>query len=144
MEALLKRMGHEEEPVKALRYAATGKRKCAVARVCLTPGEGKVVVNGRPYEAFFPRSTWQLLVLQPFDLTETRGKYDVIVNVAGGGLSGQAGAVRHGITKSLLAISPAFRSVLKKMGLITRDPRVKERKKYGQKGARKRFQYSKR
>jgi small subunit ribosomal protein S9 len=144
MESLLKRIGREEEPVAALRYTATGKRKCAVARVCLTPGEGKVVVNGRPYEAFFPRSTWQLLVLQPFEVTETRGKYDVTIKVAGGGLSGQAGAVRHGITKSLLEVSDAFRPALKKMGLITRDPRVKERKKYGQKGARKRFQYSKR
>jgi len=144
MEALLKRAGMGEMPVERLRYPATGKRKSAVARVCLTPGEGEISVNGRSYTAFFPRSTWQLLVLQPFEVTETRGKYDVTANVAGGGLSGQAGAVRHGIAKSLIAISPAFRSALKKMGLVTRDPRVKERKKYGQKGARKRFQYSKR
>ncbi len=124
--------------------AATGKRKCAVARVRLTPGEGKVVVNGRAFNEFFPREVWQMVVLRPFVITETSGQYDTAVSVHGGGISGQASAIRHGIAKALEEMTPPLRTKLKKAGLLTRDPRVKERKKYGQKGARRRFQFSKR
>ncbi len=125
-------------------HAATGKRKSAVARVRVTAGAGKIVINGRAFNDFFPRQAWQAVVLQPFVVTETEGKYDTIVNVFGGGVSGQADAVRHGISKALEEIAPPLRTRLKKAGFLTRDPRVKERKKYGQKGARKRFQFSKR
>ncbi len=126
------------------RYYATGKRKNAVARVWLMPGEGKVTVNGKPSDEYFPRQAWKFLVLQPFQVTETVGKYNTVANVHGGGLTGQAGALRHGISKALLEVSPTLRPPLKKEGLLTRDSRMKERKKYGQKGARKRFQFSKR
>ncbi len=125
-------------------HFATGKRKNAVARVRVASGAGKVIVNGRLFGDFFPRQTLQAVVLQPFRVTATEGKYDTIVNVSGGGIGGQAGAIRHGISKALEEIAPPLRAQLKKAGLLTRDPRVKERKKYGQKGARKRFQYSKR
>jgi small subunit ribosomal protein S9 len=128
----------------AIRYFATGKRKNATARVWLEPGEGKVMINGKPSDEYFPRQAWRYLVLQPFQITETIGKYNAFASVFGGGLSGQAGAIRHGISKALLAVLPQLRVRLKKEGLLTRDPRSKERKKYGQKGARKRFQYSKR
>jgi len=124
--------------------AATGKRKCAVARVRLTPGDGKVVINGRAFGDFFSRQVWQAVVLRPFVITETSGQYDTAVNVHGGGISGQASAIRHGIAKALEEMTPPLRTKLKKAGLLTRDPRVKERKKYGQKGARRRFQFSKR
>jgi len=125
-------------------HAATGKRKCAVARVRLTPGDGKVVVNGRAFNDFFSRRVWQAVVLRPFVITETSGQYDTTVAVHGGGISGQASAIRHGIAKALEEMVPPLRTKLKKAGLLTRDPRVKERKKYGQKGARRRFQFSKR
>ncbi len=128
----------------ATRYFATGKRKNAVARVYLEPGEGKILVNGRPSDEYFPRQAWKYLLIQPFQLTETVGRYNAVATVHGGGLTGQAGALRHGISKALLEAIPQSRTALKKEGLLTRDPRVKERKKYGQKGARKRFQYSKR
>lgn len=128
----------------AIRYFATGKRKNAVARVWLEPGDGKVIVNGRPSNEYFPRRAWKYLIEQAFQVTETVGRYDTVANVHGGGLTGQAGAVRHGISKALLEAAPQLRVRLKKEGLLTRDSRVKERKKYGQKGARKRFQYSKR
>ena len=127
-----------------IAQAATGKRKCAVARVRLAPGDGKVVINGRAFNDFFSRQVWQAVVLQPFVVTETSGQYDAAVNVHGGGISGQASAIRHGISKALEEMVPSLRTKLKKAGLLTRDPRVKERKKYGQKGARRRFQYSKR
>ena len=126
------------------RYAATGKRKNAVAKVYLEPGEGKIVINDRTFQEYFPRGTWRAFVEQPFVVTETIGKFNVEASLFGGGLTGQAGALRHGIAKVLLQVSPQWREKLKKEGLLTRDPRVKERKKYGQKGARKRFQYSKR
>jgi|SRR5579863_10251 len=126
------------------RLAATGKRKNAVAKVFLEPGEGRIVVNDRPVQEYFPREAWRATVQQPFVLTETSGRFNVVATLFGGGLSGQAGALRHGIAKVLLLVSPQFREKLKKEGLLTRDPRIKERKKYGQKGARKRFQYSKR
>jgi len=125
-------------------YIATGKRKQAIARVQLEPGEGKIVINGRPSDEYFPRHAWQFLLQQPFQITETVGQYNTRVNVKGGGLTGQAGAVRHGISKALLELTPDLRGSLKKEGLLTRDPRVKERKKCGQPGARKKFQYSKR
>ena len=125
-------------------YIATGKRKQAIARVRLEPGEGKIVINGRPSDEYFPRHAWQFLLQQPFQVTETVGQYDTRVNVKGGGLTGQAGAVRHGISKALLELVPDLRGSLKKEGLLTRDARVKERKKPGQPGARKKFQYSKR
>jgi small subunit ribosomal protein S9 len=126
------------------RYYATGKRKTTVARVWLKTGEGMVEVNKRAFDNYFPRETMRMGILQPFELTKTMRQFDVYVNVKGGGISGQAGAVRHGISKALLLYNEKFRDVLKKAGFITRDPRIKERKKYGQRGARARFQYSKR
>jgi small subunit ribosomal protein S9 len=115
-----------------------------VARVYLRPGSGDIKVNRRTFENYFPNETLQMIIRQPLKLTETVGKFDILVNVDGGGSAGQAGAVRHGITRALLEYNPDFRGSLKKAGLVTRDPRKKERKKYGQKGARKRFQFSKR
>jgi len=126
------------------KHYATGKRKTAVARVWLEPGDGRILVNNTPADEYFLRDTSLMVIKQPFELTETWGSYDVRATVKGGGLTGQAGAVRHGISKALLDVDPAFRTILKKAGLITRDSRVKERKKYGLKGARKSFQFSKR
>jgi len=126
------------------RYYATGKRKTAVARVWLMPGEGKILVNKRNFEDYFPIETLRNMITQPLELTNTVGQFDIYANIKGGGISGQAGAMRHGISKALLSVNQTFREVLKKAGLITRDPRVKERKKYGQRGARARYQYSKR
>ena len=125
-------------------WYATGKRKSAIARVWLRPGSGTVTINRRSMDDYFGRAVLKMILQEPFELTETRGKFDVLVNVRGGGLAGQAGAIRHGITRALLQMDPELRSVLKKAGMVTRDSRVKERKKYGQPGARKRFQYSKR
>jgi small subunit ribosomal protein S9 len=126
------------------RYIATGKRKQAIARVWLEAGDGRVVINGKPSDEYFPRHAWQFLIQQPFQVTETVGQYNTCANVKGGGLTGQASAVRHGISKALLKVTPELRGSLKKEGLLTRDARVKERKKCGQPGARKKFQYSKR
>jgi small subunit ribosomal protein S9 len=123
---------------------ATGRRKTSIARVYLRPGKGKIVINDRTLQEYFGRETARMIVLQPFDLTQTGGSYDIDVNVVGGGNSGQAGAIRHGITRALMEINPAFRSPLKKAGFVTRDPRAVERKKYGRHKARKRPQYSKR
>lgn len=116
----------------------------AIARVRLMPGDGDIIINGRPSDEYFPRHAWQFLLQQPFQATETVGQYNTLVNVKGGGLTGQAGAVWHGISKALLELTPDLRGSLKKEGLLTRDSRVKERKKPGQPGARKKFQYSKR
>lgn len=127
-----------------IQYYGTGRRKTSVARVYLRPGNGAVKVNARTFENYFPNETLQMIINQPLKLTETFGKFDILVNVDGGGPAGQAGAVRHGITRALLEYNPDYRTTLKKAGLVTRDPRKKERKKYGQKGARKRFQFSKR
>lgn len=127
-----------------IQYYGTGRRKTSVARVYLRPGSGDIKVNRRTFENYFPNETLQMIIRQPLKLTETVGKFDILVNVDGGGSAGQAGAVRHGITRALLEYNPDFRPSLKKAGLVTRDPRKKERKKYGQKGARKRFQFSKR
>jgi small subunit ribosomal protein S9 len=124
-----------------------GKRKSAIARVYLRPRAGDtgvIRINNRSFEDYFPRPTSRMLIMQPLEMTSTVGRFDVYVNVRGGGSSGQAGAVKHGITKALLDVDPAFRPVLKKAGFITRDSREVERKKYGLAGARRRFQYSKR
>lgn len=125
-------------------YQATGRRKTSVARVLLTSGKGNVVVNERPLQDYFGRETARMVVLQPFQVTQTLGNFDAAVNVQGGGISGQAGAIRHGITRALMQVNPEFRSPLKKAGFVTRDPRAVERKKYGHHKARKRPQYSKR
>jgi small subunit ribosomal protein S9 len=123
---------------------ATGRRKHAVARVWMQPGNGKIDINSRSLEDYFGRETSRMVFRQPLELTETSGRYDVFVNVSGGGLSGQADAIRHGISRVLIKIDPALRGALKKAGYLTRDARAKERKKYGQRGARARFQFSKR
>ena len=122
----------------------TGRRKTSVARVRLAEGSGKIVINGRPLEVFFPLETVRKNVLAPFEVTDNLNKYDVFVNVFGGGVTGQAQAIRLGIARSLLDISDEFRMILREKGFLTRDPRMVERKKYGQRKARKRFQFSKR
>ena len=127
-----------------VNYNATGRRKSSVARVRLIPGEGKITVNGRDLKEYFGLKTLELIINQPLEATETKGKYDVLVNVFGGGISGQAGAIRHGIARALLEVDAEYRPVLKKAGLLTRDPREKERRKYGIKKARKASQFSKR
>ncbi len=126
------------------KYYATGKKKTSVARVWMKPGSGDVVINKRTMDEYFGRETSKMVVRQPLELTENVGKFDIFVNVQGGGPSGQAGAIKHGITKALLEVNPELRAVLKKAGFITRDSRIKERKKYGQRGARRSFQFSKR
>ena len=123
---------------------ATGRRKTAVARVWLKPGSGTFTINERDDENYFERATGRMVIRQPFEETELLGKFDVSATVRGGGSSAQAGAIRHGITRALIKIDPALRSKLKQAGYVTRDPRKKERKKYGQRGARARFQFSKR
>jgi small subunit ribosomal protein S9 len=123
---------------------STGRRKQAVARVWLMAGTGKIAINKRDVDDYFGRATSKMILRQPLELTETLGRYDIYVNVAGGGLSGQADAIRLGITRALMKINASFRPALKKEGYVTRDPRIKERKKYGQRGARARFQFSKR
>jgi small subunit ribosomal protein S9 len=125
-------------------FLGTGRRKTSIARVRIASGSGKIVVNGRPFENYFPTETLRMVVSQPLVVTSLTGKYDIRVNVVGGGPTGQAGAVRHGISRALLKADIALRPTLKSEGLLTRDSREKERKKYGQPGARKRFQYSKR
>jgi small subunit ribosomal protein S9 len=126
------------------RTYATGRRKTAVARVWLQPGSGKFTINDRDDENYFERATGRMVIRQPLEETELLGKYDVLATVRGGGSSAQAGAIRHGITRALIKIDAALRSKLKAAGYVTRDPRKKERKKYGQRGARARFQFSKR
>ena len=127
-----------------IQYYGTGRRKTSTARVYLRPGDGSVQVNRKPFDTYFPNETLRMIIRQPLNLTETASKFDILVNVAGGGPAGQAGAIRHGITRALIEYNSDLRPTLKQAGLITRDPRIKERKKYGQKGARKRFQFSKR
>jgi small subunit ribosomal protein S9 len=126
------------------RYYATGRRKNSIARVWMMPGSGKVTINDRPMDQYFGRDVLKMIIRQPFEVTGTVDKFDVLVSVLGGGNSGQAGAIRHGISKALLEVDAESRVKLRKEGLLTRDPRAKERKKYGQKGARARFQFSKR
>ena len=127
-----------------IQYYGTGRRKTSTARVYLRPGSGEIIVNRRPFDSYFPNEALRMIIRQPLSLTESVGKFDILVNVDGGGTAGQAGAVRHGITRALMEFNADLRPSLKKAGLVTRDPRQKERKKYGQKGARKRFQFSKR
>ena len=129
---------------KEASYYATGKRKSAIARTWLKPGTGQIIVNNRPLDDYFKIQSLKSIIAQPLVLTNTFGSYDIKVRVIGGGLSGQAGAIRHGITRVLLQVNPDLRLQLKKAGFVKRDSRVKERKKYGQKGARARFQFSKR
>jgi len=126
------------------RYYATGRRKNSIARVWMMPGSGKVTINDKTMDQYFGRAVLKMIIRQPFEVTGTVDKFDVLVSVLGGGNSGQAGAIRHGISKALLAVDAESRVKLRKEGLLTRDPRAKERKKYGQKGARARFQFSKR
>jgi small subunit ribosomal protein S9 len=130
--------------VAEIQYYGTGRRKSATARVYLRPGAGEVKVNHKPFDRYFPNETLRMIIRQPLQLTETTNKFDLVINVTGGGPAGQAGAIRHGITRALIEYDGDMRPTLKRAGLITRDPRIKERKKYGQKGARKRFQFSKR
>lgn len=129
---------------KVKYYYGTGRRKHSVARVRIYPGSGNVTINGRAMDEYFGLETLKLIVRQPFDITETAGKFDIICTVAGGGVTGQAGAIRHGLSRALLVYNPELRPVLKKAGFLTRDPRMKERKKYGLKAARRAPQFSKR
>jgi len=129
---------------KAPQHLGTGRRKTAIARVRLATGTGKIQVNGRPFEAYFPVESQRMIAAQPLTITGTADKYDAHITVSGGGPNGQAGAVRHGLARALLTVDANLRPILKAEGFLTRDPRMRERKKYGQPGARKRFQYSKR
>ena len=129
---------------KLVQYLGTGRRKSSVARVYLRPGKGKITINDREFEDYIPSAAVRLDVLQPLELTENTEKFDVLVNVYGGGITGQAGAIRLGITRALMEVNPDYRAILKPSGLVTRDPRVKERKKYGLKKARRAPQFSKR
>lgn len=125
-------------------FHTVGKRKSAIARIWIKPGNGLIMINKKPIDDYITRESDKLLIRQPLEISDTLGKYDISVNVRGGGISGQAGAIRHGISRALVGIDPELRLPLKKARLLTRDSRVKERKKYGQPGARARFQYSKR
>lgn len=127
-----------------VNYYGTGRRKTSVARVRLVPGEGNIIINGRPLDQYFGLKTLELIIKQPLNLTGTNGKYDVLAKVEGGGTTGQAGAIRHGIARALLKVDLEYRPALKKAGFLTRDPREKERRKYGLKKARKASQFSKR
>ncbi|PYM75475.1 MAG: 30S ribosomal protein S9 [Candidatus Rokuibacteriota bacterium] len=126
------------------RFYGTGRRKTSVARVWIRPGSGRMVVNRRAFEDYFPRETLRMIIAQPLEVTTTVGQFDMFATVVGGGPTGQAGAVRHGLSRALARFDEKFRQPLKKAGLLTRDPRMRERKKYGQPGARQKFQYSKR
>jgi len=130
--------------VAQVQYYGTGRRKHSVARVRLVPGEGRIVINNKDINEYFGLETLKLIVKQPLNLTDTLGKYDVLVNAHGGGMSGQAGAIRHGISRALLKVDREYRGSLKRAGFLTRDPRMKERKKYGLKAARRAPQFSKR
>ena len=129
---------------ETIQHIATGRRKEAVARVRLLPGKGDIIVNKKELANYFIRDTDRIIIKQPLDATNNLNKYDIYVRVRGGGLAGQAGAVRHGISRALSSIDNSFKEILRKGGFLTRDPRMKERKKYGRKGARKRFQWTKR
>jgi small subunit ribosomal protein S9 len=129
---------------QAVTYNAVGRRKEAVARVRIASGTGQITVNRKPYEKYFLRETDRIIVMQALQATSTATKYDIAANLCGGGMTGQAGALRHGISRALVSAEPQLHDLLRKQGFLTRDPRAKERKKYGQKGARKRFQWTKR
>jgi small subunit ribosomal protein S9 len=128
----------------SIQYNSTGRRKRSIARVALVPGKGKITINNREFENYFPRETLRMIIRQPFQVAGVIGRYDVEASVTGGGLTGQAGALRHGIARALVSLDADLKSRLKKEGLLTRDPREVERKKYGLKSARRRFQFSKR
>jgi len=128
----------------ATKYYATGRRKTSIARVWLIPGTGKITINKSDIDTYFKRPTAKMVIMQPFNITETNGKFDMMINVTGGGSSGQAGAIRHGISRALLEYNPDLRITLKRAGMLTRDARTVERKKYGRAKARRRFQFSKR
>ena len=130
--------------VDTIQYIATGRRKNSIARVRVIPGEGKIVVNSRPLDNYFSRESHRLIIMQPIELTKLDKRFDVYAKVEGGGTSGQAGALRHGIARAIVKIDEGLRTLLKKAGFLTRDPRMRERKKYGRKRARRRFQYTKR
>ena len=130
--------------MSSVQHYGTGRRKTSTARVFLRPGTGNIKVNGQTFEAHFFDEVHRMIIRQPLQLSDTVDKFDILISVKGGGVTGQAGAVRHGISRALLEYNPELRPVLKKAGFLTRDPRMKERKKYGQKGARGRFQFSKR
>ena len=136
--------GRSELTDQTLQHYGTGRRKTSSARVYLRPGSGGFTVNGRSFDEYFCSEMLKMIIRQPLALTETNDKFDILVRVRGGGFTGQAGAVRHGIARALVEYNPEFRATLKKAGFLTRDPRKVERKKYGQPGARKRFQFSKR
>jgi small subunit ribosomal protein S9 len=140
----MKTTGKEGYILAQVQYYGTGRRKKAIARVRLIPGDGKIIINGREMDDYFGLETLKVTVRQPLELTETLGKFDVVANVVGGGYNGQAGAIRHGIARALLKADEELRPLLKKAGFLTRDPRMKERKKYGLKGARRAPQFSKR
>ena len=125
-------------------FYGTGRRKKSVARVCIYPGSGSITINNRDIDDYFGLDTLKLIINQPFGVTETEGKFDIVANVKGGGMSGQAGAIRHGVARALLTVDENYRTALKKAGFLTRDPRMKERKKYGLKAARRAPQFSKR
>ena len=127
-----------------VKFTTVGRRKEAVARVQLLPGKGNIMVNEQPYDKYFIRETDRIIIKQPLVVTNNVNKYDIMANIRGGGLTGQAGALRHGISRALILAQPELKDPLRKQGFLTRDPRAKERKKYGQKGARKRFQWTKR
>ena len=137
-------MATKKASAKKVQYLGTGRRKKAIARVRLIPGEGNITINKRTFEDYFPVDTMRMIVEQPLVLTATKDKFDVFVNVYGGGMTGQAGAIRHGIARALLLAEPESRAALKKAGFLTRDSRMKERKKYGLKKARRAPQFSKR
>ena len=127
-----------------VQYIATGRRKNSIARVRIMPGEGKVTVNERPFNAYFPRESNRLIIMQPLETAKSESKVDIFVNVNGGGLSGQAGAIKHGIARALVKMDATLKADIKKAGFLTRDSRMRERKKYGRKRARRRFQFTKR
>ena len=137
-------MAQTSVQVEKNAFYSTGRRKRAIARVWMMPGTGKIAINRREIDDYFGRATSKMVLRQPLELTDTLGRYDIYINVSGGGLSGQAEAIRLGVTRSLMKINASFRPALKKAGYVTRDPRIVERKKYGQRGARARFQFSKR
>lgn len=132
------------QTLETTRWYGTGRRKRATARVWITPGNGTIIVNKRPMDDYFGREVLKMILQQPLDVVGQKDKFDIRINVSGGGLSGQAGAIRHGLTRALMEMDAATRTPLKKAGFVTRDPRAVERKKYGRAGARKRFQFSKR
>lgn len=141
---MVKKAEEKQEKITSNDITATGRRKNAIARIRLVPGSGRITINDKPFEEYLKRKVWEIVVKQPLEITKTLTKFDIIAKTNGGGISGQAGAVRHGISRALIKFDPEYREALKKAGFLTRDPRMKERKKYGRKRARKSFQWTKR